>query len=262
MPTPSENARSGARALSMAALTASMLAGVMVRQRLADAEAQPVVFQRWMKRWAGLLLDLFGFDVTLASPLPTAANCARLVVSNHRSPIDILLLLRYFGGVVLSRADIERWPLLGLAAQRAETIFVDRQDTLSGILAIREIRQRLQQGRTVIVFPEGTTHRGDDVREFQGGAFAAARGLPVEVVPVGIAYEPGAEFVGETFMAHMTRVARRKRTRVACAFGRPRPLADDRKAEGRALRAEVEALVGAARSALEAGDGSRDSAVR
>src|SRR5262249_6734859 len=161
-------------------------------------------FQRWMKRWAGGLLELFGFQLTLLSPPPPPARGARLVVSNHRSPIDILLMLRHFGGVVLSRGDLARWPVLGVAAQRAETIFVDRKDAYSGFLAVRALRERLAQGRTVIVFPEGTTFVGDEVREFQGGAFAAARGLAVEVVPVGIAYEPGVEFFQETFVGHMT----------------------------------------------------------
>lgn len=235
----------------MAALTLGMLASATLRQRVAPSEHEHAVFQRFMQRWAKHLLDVFGFEVTLVSPPPAAASGARLVVSNHRSPIDIVLLLRYFGGVVLSRADLARWPLLGLAARRAQTIFVDRQDTRSGIRAIRAIRERLQQGRTVIAFPEGTTHAGDDVRAFQGGAFAAARGLPVEVVAVGIAYERGAEFVGESFMAHMTRVARRKRTRVACAIGQPRPLSGHRKEQCAALQDEVQTLVRAARAALD-----------
>jgi 1-acyl-sn-glycerol-3-phosphate acyltransferase len=251
MPTAIEKARGGGRALAMGTFTLGMLGGVTLHQRLTPSEEQRApVFQRWMKRWAQGLLEIFGFDVTLATPLPPSAAGARLVVSNHRSPIDILLMLRHFGGVVLSRGDLARWPVLGLAAQRAETIFVDRSDALSGFLAIRQIRERLEQKRTVIVFPEGTTFVGDEVHEFQGGAFAAARGLPVEVVPVGIAYEPGAEFWQETFVTHMTRVAARKRTRVAFAVGAPRPLGGNRKELCESLRAEVQALVHTARAAL------------
>jgi 1-acyl-sn-glycerol-3-phosphate acyltransferase len=206
-------ARSGARAAAMATLTLGMLGGVSVHQRIAGpGRAQPV-FQNWMQTWADGLLRVFGMQITLAGPPPTAASGPRLVVANHRSPVDILLMLKHFGGVVLSRADLEHWPVLGLAAQRAETIFVDRADTLSGIVAIRSIRERLQQGRTVIVFPEGGTSVGDEVKPFHGGAFAAARGLSVDVVTAGVAYEAGAEFWNESFVEHMQRVAGRSATR-------------------------------------------------
>ncbi len=235
----------------MATFTLTMLSGVTLHQRVTkDAERRRLLFQRWMKLWAQGLLDLFGFQVLVATPLPPSAAGPRLVVSNHRSPIDILLMLRYFGGVVLSRGDLARWPVLGVAAQRAETIFVDRADAFSGFLAVRALRERLSQGRTVIVFPEGATFAGDEVHEFQGGAFSAARGLSVEVVPVGVAYEPGVEFVNETFVAHMTRVASRPSTRVACAFGQPRMLSGSRKELAAALQGEVQALVEKARAAL------------
>jgi len=245
-------ARSGARAAGMGALTVSMLAGVSVHQQLSAPEARRPIFERWMRRWAGVHLDLFGVHPSWHGVEPAPAQGARLVVSNHRSPLDILLLLQRFGGVVLSRADLAQWPLLGTAAQRAETIFVDRQSTVSGVLAVRALRDRLEKQRTVIVFPEGTTLAGDEVGPFQQGAFAAARGLPVEIVPVGIAYPDGAEFLDETFMQHMTRMAGRPRTPVACVVGQPRPMPTQRRGVGDGLRAEVQALVQRARGELDA----------
>jgi 1-acyl-sn-glycerol-3-phosphate acyltransferase len=245
-------ARSGGRALSMATLTLSMLGGVSLHQRWVEPSRQGEVLQQWMRVWADLLVRLFGIEVSLHGEPPPPATGARLIVSNHRSPIDVLLLLRQFGGVVLSRGDLARWPVLGPAARKVETIFVDRTDAVSGVLAIRALRDRLQKGRTVIVFPEGTTPTGDDVLEFQEGAFAAARGLEVELVPVGIAYEPGSEFWDATFMQHMTRMAQRKLTRVACVFGRPRALPNQRKGLAASLREEVQSLVHEARKQIDA----------
>jgi 1-acyl-sn-glycerol-3-phosphate acyltransferase len=250
LPTPTETARGAARALGMGALTLSMLGGVSLHQRLVSAEAQPALFQTWMKAWADHVLRIFGVSWSLHGELPPAAAGARLVVSNHRSPLDILLLLRLFGGVVLSRADLAEWPVLGLAARRAETIFVDRADTLSGVLAVRALRDRLEKGRTVIVFPEGTTLAGDEVRAFQQGAFAAARGLPVEIIAVGIAYPPGSEYLDESFVEHMTRMAQRPRTQVALAIGAPRPMQGSRRGVSEAVRNDVQELVRAARHRL------------
>lgn len=236
----------------MGGITLSMLAAVRVHQQLSPPEAQRPVFERWMRTWARVLLELFGVHPSWHGHALAPASSARLVVSNHRSPLDILLLLERFGGVVLSRADLAQWPVLGPAAQRAETIFVDRQSTVSGVIAVRALRDRLEKQRTVIVFPEGTTLAGDEVRAFQQGAFAAARGLPVEIVPVGIAYPHGAEFLDETFGQHMTRMARRPRTPVACVVGQPRPMPSNRRGASESVREEVQALVHEARRLLEA----------
>jgi lyso-ornithine lipid O-acyltransferase len=245
-------ARSGVRALSMGALTLSMLAGVNLHERLSAPEARRRVFQRWMQTWAYSLLRLFGVHAEWHGPLPPTAAGGRLIVSNHRSPLDILLLLQRFGGVVLSRADLAHWPVLGAAARKAETIFVDRENTLSGVLAVRALRDRLSSQHTVIVFPEGTTSAGDEVRPFQQGAFAAARGLPVEIVPVGIAYPPGSEFLDETFGQHMARMARRPRTQVACVIGETRTMPSARKGIAEQLQKDVQELVHRARQQLDA----------
>jgi 1-acyl-sn-glycerol-3-phosphate acyltransferase len=212
--------------------------------------AREELLQSWIKVWARGLLGVFGVQQHLVGPPPPPGGRARLVVANHRSPIDIILMLQHFGGCVLSHHGVEQWPILGAAASHAGTIFVDRDDRRSGVKAIREIRRRLQQGRTVIVFPEGTTFRGDEVRPFMGGAFAAVRGIDAEVVPVGIAYDPGAEFWQETFMEHVTRVSRRARTRVGLAVGQPQPAEEDRETLAQGLRDEVQVLVEQARRRL------------
>jgi lyso-ornithine lipid O-acyltransferase len=255
MPTALERTRAGLRVAAMSGFTLGMMGGVRAHQSLVPEPERYALYQRWMKRWCQGLLDIFGVSPLILhaeSAQPPAAGMARLVVANHRSPLDIPLLLRQFGGVVLSRDDLANWPVLGPAARSAETIFVNRKDTMSGVAAARAIRNRLEHGRTVIVFPEGTTHAGDEVHTFYEGAFAAARGLRVEIVPVGIAYQAGTEFVEPTFGQHLARVAGRARTNVACALGNPRPMQGSRRELSAGLRAEIQGLVQTARQALDA----------
>jgi 1-acyl-sn-glycerol-3-phosphate acyltransferase len=134
-----------------------------------------------------------------------------------------------------------------VAARRAGTIFVDRQDAKSGASAIREIRKRLQNNASVLLVPEGGTFRGDEVRPFKAGAFSALRGLNVEVVPVGIAYEEGAEWVGESFVHHVLRVAQRPITRCVVHIGSARIVAARTPELTENLRDEVQKLVSRAR---------------
>jgi 1-acyl-sn-glycerol-3-phosphate acyltransferase len=242
--------RSAARGAAMLAWSASITQAALLRLRFCEPARRAEVAGRWVQAWAHGLLVLFGVQQHWSGAPPAPARRARLVVANHRSPIDILLMLQHFGGSVLARHDLSSWPVMGRAAREGGTIFVDRGDPRSGVKAIREIRRRLHDGKTVIVFPEGTTHAGDEVRPFLGGAFAAVRGIDAEVVPVGIAYDPGAEFVDEGFVAHLQRVAQRPVTRVALCVGEAQPAAGDRATLAADMRQAVQRLVARARGEL------------
>ena len=212
------------------------------------AERRDGAWDPWVRLWAHGLHVLAGLDVRSGGCASVPATGARLVVANHRSPLDVTLLLSRFGGCCLSRADLGEWPVVGRAARRAGTIFVDRDDRRSGAAAIRQIRTRLRAGRTVILFPEGTTSRGDRVRSFQAGALAAARGLDVEVVPVGLAYPSALEFDGESFEGFVRRISGLRGAGACLQVGRARRLdGGDVRGEAGRLRAEVQALVVRAR---------------
>jgi 1-acyl-sn-glycerol-3-phosphate acyltransferase len=241
--------------LRLGAETLGWVSLASAHQQLVPEHERTAVFQRWMKRWASSLVHAMGGAVTLApgSVIPPQTR-ARLVVSNHRSPFDIGVLLAMFGGHPLSRADLAGWPVLGLAATRAGTIFVDRASEASGANAVRLIRRRLKEGSSILVFPEGGTFAGDEVRAFKAGAFAALRGLEVEIVPVGLAYDPGAEFTEPSFVSYVLRVASRRQTRCVVSIGPPR-LAHGKPQElADSLRTEVQALVQAARTSWEGSD--------
>ncbi|KIG15365.1 1-acyl-sn-glycerol-3-phosphate acyltransferase [Enhygromyxa salina] len=244
------------RGATLAGWTAVMLAAAeshkLVDRKLRAGAEQDPIFQRYMRAWTAGILRVLSVDLRILGELPPPPTGPRLVVSNHRTAVDIPLLLTHFGGSVLSRADLETWPLLGLAAQKAQTIFVDRESKHSGAAAIRSIRAHLQRGRTICVFPEGTTFAGDEVRPFNAGALAACRGLDVEFVPVGVAYPPGCEYVDDSFLAHAQAFGSRRRTPVAMAVGQPIRLQGRTTAITEQLHASVQALVHQARAGLDA----------
>jgi 1-acyl-sn-glycerol-3-phosphate acyltransferase len=212
------------RAAGFAAITSGMLSAYIARDLVTTESERGALRDRWTRRWANSLLHLFGIHVSIVGVVPAPApGRGRLVVANHRGAVDIALLLSTFGGHLVSRGDIEGWPIIGKAAKRVGTIFVDRQDASSGATAIRSMRQVLRAGGTVNVFPEGTTFADDAIHPFHAGAFVAALRTRAEVLPVAIAYERGSQaaFVGESFMKHLTRMAGAPPTRVVVAVGEP-----------------------------------------
>jgi 1-acyl-sn-glycerol-3-phosphate acyltransferase len=249
--------RRALRIAGFVGITAAMLPAYALRDTLTMRASKDPVRDRWLRRWSGALLRLFDIHVVLVGQVPAArSGHGRLVVSNHRSAIDIAILLNTFGGHMVSRADLAGWPLVGAAARRVGTVFVDRASTVSGATAIRAMRSLLEQGRTVLVFPEGTTFPDDEVRPFHGGAFIAALHTRAEIVPVGIAYErgSGAAFVGESFPAHLRRMSAAPATRVVVSVGEPVEVQDAARAAELASRAQrgVAELVTRARAACDA----------
>jgi lyso-ornithine lipid O-acyltransferase len=252
--------RRAARIAGFGALTATMLPAFLLRERTVRPPERTRLRERWVGVWCRATLGMFGVRVlcetTPSLPAPALPQGrGHLVVANHRSTADILVLLRRFGGHMLSRADLARWPLIGVGARSVGTVFVDRSDAVSGASAVRTIRTLLARGSTVIVFPEGTTFVGDEVRPFHAGAFVAALRSGADIVPVGFAYATGsgAAFVNETFRAHLARMAAADPSHVAMCVGEP--IAIEERARAGDLRdrahAEVQRLVYQARRVVD-----------
>lgn len=242
--------RRAARVAGFGALTLGYGGGFAISNAQAAVENKRAVRDDWVKGWANALLKLFSVDVRVRGAVPAPDN-GLIVVSNHRSTIDIGVLLRLFGGRMVARGDIATWPVVGPAASSVGTIFVDRQDTLSGIATIRTMRRCLDERDTICIFPEGTTFADDVVRPFHQGAFVAASHSPALIVPVGLAYGGAAGFVNETFGEHLLRMASAESTPVGVAIGEPFAC-DTRAAElTRRAHSQVSDLVQIARNLAE-----------
>ncbi|HVJ90635.1 MAG TPA: lysophospholipid acyltransferase family protein [Labilithrix sp.] len=247
-------ARQAYRASGFVATTAAMLPLFLSHHRRVSDSDKDLVRDLWVRRWARALLALFSIDVVVEGSVPPPTRRGergRLIVANHRSAIDIGVILSTLGGTMVSRDDVATWPVIGAAARSVGTVFVDRGNAKSRMATIRTIEKHLQAGQTIAIFPEGTTYAGDEVRPFFSGAFIAALRAGAEVLPVGLAYPAasGAAYFDETFLAHLGRVAQSTGTRMALAVGRPiLPTKDMRATQLTELaRAEVMRLVVEAR---------------
>ncbi len=222
-----------------------------IRAFFAPAASRTRVLDKYIRCWARVCLALFHVKYAISGMLPPTHQ-GRLVIANHRSPLDIVILLRHFGGFMLSHAGVLRWPLLGLVTRRVGTIFVDRESRESGRAAVYAIRQRLLNGATVGMFPEGTTFEGDLVRPFRKGFLTASYGLDVHIIPIGLCYSEGDAFVQSSFVKHVLEVAARPTIRVSVACGVPLLAHALRSTDTSVVQANVQALVVQAREAFNA----------
>lgn len=252
--TARDRARQASRAGGTLALTVGML-GVYLPHRKVKRMADDVDYRdAWVRAWSKGVLTCFRIDLDVIGEPPPRTG-GRMIVSNHRSAIDINVVLSQFGGRMVSRHDIAGWPGLGWGAKLIGTVFVDRKDAKSGMVTIRAMRRLLEEGDTVDVFPEGTTFAGDEVHDFHPGAFVAAVGARAPIIPVGIAYETGsgAAYVDETFGHHLARIAAAPPSRVVMAIGDPIATGGKRAKDAQAeAHAAVTALVQRARARCDA----------
>ncbi|WP_437590714.1 lysophospholipid acyltransferase family protein [Sorangium sp. So ce1000] len=258
------------RTAGFVGLTFGMYGLLEIDTAISRAADREVVLHTWMRRYGRALLKLYGLDVRAGGlyggepagdpagagycPGRDSAGLGRLFVMNHRSALDIMVTLAFFEATVVSRADLAGWPVIGMAARRVGTLFVDRSSKRSGSAVVQAMCAALTSGRGVMVYPEGTTFSGDEVRPFRAGGFTAACRVGAEIVPVGLVYG-GAEssYVDESFTAHMARVSRTRRIPVALEVGAPIATVGQDVGEVRdESHRAVQALVDRARARLAA----------
>ncbi|BEL11533.1 hypothetical protein Q0Z83_097240 [Actinoplanes sichuanensis] len=166
-----------------------------------------------------------------------------LLVANHVSWLDVVALTAVRPMRMVAKHDVQAWPAIGGTAERAGTIFIDRTRPRALPQTVAEVAGALRAGRSVVVFPEGTTYCGTESGRFRSALFQAAIDAGAPVVPISVGYDSTeAAFVGEdTLGESILRIARTRGLTVTLAAApalRPDPGAD-RRALARAAQSSL-----------------------
>jgi 1-acyl-sn-glycerol-3-phosphate acyltransferase len=143
---------------------------------------------RMVSLFSAALLRLMGVIISTGKN-PGRLKSGYLIVSNHLSYIDVLILSKLFPGCFVTSVEILQTPFLGHITTLAGCVFVERRTRRFHGRETREIRTALNNGLSVIVFPEGTSSNGDMVLRFRQPLFQAAVDSGKDIVPVCITYE-------------------------------------------------------------------------
>ena len=108
------------------------------------------------------------------------------LVANHLGYADIGALRTVVTGVFVAKAEVSHWPLAGRIVRDMGTIFIDRTNRRDIPRAGELITQRLDAGEGVVVFPEGTSTKGERVLPFNSSflEFAARSNVPVSYAAI------------------------------------------------------------------------------
>ncbi len=183
-PETALGARGAARGARLAAVTlAYYVAWEIVGLALVLA---PRARRGWrravMRRWSRAACAALAVEVEVTgTPPPRGRGNGTFLVANHLGYLDIVVLASVVDTVFVSKAEIRDWPAIGWLSRRFGTIYVARERKRDLPVTNRRIDEALEAGEGVVVFPEGTSTRGDAMLPFRPSLLAPAadRGLPV-----------------------------------------------------------------------------------
>ncbi len=176
-----------APALLVAALTA-WLPLLVLRPVLARPapRAWRAVLRTVLRCWGRTSLAILGCRVTVRGKAPRSPF---LLISNHISYLDILLLSAFTPGLFVSKAEIRGWPVAGAMCRTVGIIFVDRRRRRDVTRVGEQIAAALTDGDPVILFPEGTSTPGNQVAPLKPSLLAPAAGQELDVQWAVVRYE-------------------------------------------------------------------------
>jgi 1-acyl-sn-glycerol-3-phosphate acyltransferase len=143
----------------------------------------------WLARWWSRgVLGSAGVRVRVRSNMTFDPKRSYVVMPNHLSTVDIWAIfvavpvpLRF-----IAKKQLGQIPLFGWAMRAGRFIFIDRQNATSARRTIDQAADRIRQGCSVVIFPEGTRSRDGHLGPFKKGGFHLAINSGADVVPVAI----------------------------------------------------------------------------
>ena len=131
-------------------------------------------------------LGLLHMQVQIDGHVPAAHSF--LIVSNHMSYIDPLVLFNALSAVFVTSIEVRENKTLGPLCRLSECYFVERRNKFNIKQEITDIGQYLQLGCNVVFFPEGTSTNGDKILRFKTSFFQVAVNENATILPVCLQY--------------------------------------------------------------------------
>jgi 1-acyl-sn-glycerol-3-phosphate acyltransferase len=143
-----------------------------------------------------------------------------LIVCNHLSYIDVLVIAHSLPSTFVTSVEVKNSFGLGLITRLAGCVFVERRNRSSIGNDSNQIKKMLESGGTVVLFPEGTSTKGEHVLPFRPAFFQSAIDARSSVHDFYLTYDNEAvAYYGEMeFVSHLWRLCRQKNIRATLTY--------------------------------------------
>ena len=203
-----------------------------------------------VQRWARAMLHCLGVELQLVGTPPGTGPM--LLVANHISWLDILVLHAARHCRFVSKSDVKHWPLVGTLATGGGTLYIERASRRDAMRVVHRMAQALKDGDILAVFPEGTTGDGRTLLPFHANLIQAAVSAHAPVQPVLLQFvdvRTGApsramSYIGdESLLGSLWRTLCARQLRAELTYGAPQyATGRDRRSWARDLHADIRAM--------------------
>lgn len=202
---------------------------------------------RWLQWCARRTLRVFGVHSEFTGTPPQTG----LLVCNHLSYLDILVLVSLTPAVFVSKSEVKHWPVFGWFARLAGTLFVDRAKRSDVTRMNALIAKSLSDGNVLVLFPEGTSWNGSEILPFKSSLLEPIVGTRHPLAVGHLSYtladgDPANDvcYWGDaTFFPHLVKLMTKHHVRARVRFAPVLQPAHDRKELAQQLHAEISRLV-------------------
>ena len=144
----------------------------------------PLLFYKVIKNIVGINIDTEGFERIIQKDTGT------LYIANHVSWFDILCLGSILNARFIAKKEVASMGIFGFLAKLSNTFFIDNSNKNKIYEYNNFIREKLINGESLILFPEGTTSDGNSIRKFKSSLFECINSSEslINVQPISICY--------------------------------------------------------------------------
>lgn len=137
--------------------------------------------------WSKFTMDIIGIELEVKG-IENIPKEACVFISNHSSILDIPILLyttkRNLG--FIAKKEILKTPIIGYFLRKSKSVPIDRGNPRAAMASINTAIRNIQEGNTMVIFPEGTRNKEGAVGEFKKGSLKLATRSKAKIVPVSI----------------------------------------------------------------------------
>lgn len=145
------------------------------------------------KMWAPVILWLLGVKVRVSGEENIDDEIPSIFVANHASLLDIPVCVMSIPVKLnfIAKKEIKKTPVVGWYVSATGQIFIDRTNKQQAKRSLEKAAMRIQEGKHVLSYAEGTRSKDGEVKLFRRGAFTIAKTGDIPIVPVAVkgAYE-------------------------------------------------------------------------
>jgi 1-acyl-sn-glycerol-3-phosphate acyltransferase len=147
------------------------------------------VISRLNRNFTLLLRLILNIKVTVAGDEGQLERGGYVIIANHVSYVDGIVLGSIFPILFVSKREVKSWPIVGQWNTLCGTIYINRQQKeMVGVL-VEEMTRKLKQEANLLLFPEGTSTSGEKMLSFQTVPLAAPLRNRSIIVPVTLTYK-------------------------------------------------------------------------